>query len=294
MAKRLTDTEKWKREWFYDLKPQAKLAWLYILDQCDHAGIWPRNFRLATEQLGFKFDHETMIEWFGEKVVFFAGDKYFVPSFFDFQYGSSKQDFKARQSAVAALRKFGLIDVNGDPLISLPKCPEQLANSQEQLPNCPSIGIGKGTGKEGGVGETKPPHRHPSLADDFTAPFLAKVKIEVQSAWLETYPDKAWVHAEIKRAVTWSLANAHKAPKSDWAKFFTSWLSRGWETHRRGLASTNQRQGPPPIRYPSADKVFAEQDAFRATDEHEVKNVTAAAHPSVKTLLDVMTKKVAR
>jgi hypothetical protein len=41
VPKRFTDTEIWKKQrWFRKLKPNHKLAFLYIKDQCDHAGIW--------------------------------------------------------------------------------------------------------------------------------------------------------------------------------------------------------------------------------------------------------------
>lgn len=150
MAKRFTDTDKWKREWFHDLKPNAKLAWLYLLDQCDHAGIWPRNFRLMSEQLGFKFDHALMIEWFFGKVIHFDEDKYFIPSFFEFQYGASKEGFKARLSALSRLQQLGLASESGEI-----KCSEHLPNTSGQSNNCPSNSIGKGIGKgiKGGVGE---------------------------------------------------------------------------------------------------------------------------------------------
>lgn len=41
MAKRFTDTEIWKKQrWFKQLSPFHKLAFMYIKDSCNHAGIW--------------------------------------------------------------------------------------------------------------------------------------------------------------------------------------------------------------------------------------------------------------
>lgn len=142
MAKRFTDTDKWKREWFYELKPNAKLVWLYLLDQCDHSGIWPRNFKLLSEQIGLKVQHKDFVEWFGSKLILFDTDKYFIPSFFEFQYGSSKDGFKAKASALAKLQELGLFDSDGNLNTNehLSKCPEQSMD-------CPSIGISNSIGK---------------------------------------------------------------------------------------------------------------------------------------------------
>lgn len=156
MAKRFTDTDKWKREFFYDLKPHAKLTWLYLLDQCDHAGIWPRNFKLMSEQLGLKVDHNQLIEWFGPKVILFDGDKYFIPSFFEFQYGASKEGFKAKASALKTLQALGLATESGE-ILTLTNSSEQSAYTSGQLVNCPSIGTSniKSNSKSiiGGVGD---------------------------------------------------------------------------------------------------------------------------------------------
>ena len=41
MPKRFTDTEIWKKQrWFKNLSPSNKLAFIYIKDMCNHAGIW--------------------------------------------------------------------------------------------------------------------------------------------------------------------------------------------------------------------------------------------------------------
>ena len=45
MAKRFTDTMKWNEDWYLDLALVDKLFWIYICDNCDHAGIFKPNKR---------------------------------------------------------------------------------------------------------------------------------------------------------------------------------------------------------------------------------------------------------
>jgi hypothetical protein len=59
---------------------------------------------------------------------------------------------------------------------------------------------------------------------------------ELVQSWSETYP-KEFLEIEIKKARNWLLSNPHKAPKSNFARFFNSWFNNGWETFRRGLKS---------------------------------------------------------
>lgn len=63
MAKRLTDTTIWKKQrWFKKLSPVYKLAWKYITDMCDHAGILKIDFSELTEDLGLEdFDMKDFI-----------------------------------------------------------------------------------------------------------------------------------------------------------------------------------------------------------------------------------------
>jgi hypothetical protein len=47
MAKRFVDTELWQKEWFQDLTLKEKILIKYIFENCDCAGVWNGNFKLA-------------------------------------------------------------------------------------------------------------------------------------------------------------------------------------------------------------------------------------------------------
>ena len=87
MAKRFTDTAKWKKKWIRELNPEMKLFWFYLLDNCDHAGIWEVDIDLASFQTGVKFDESTILKTFNRKIVPFKDGKWFVPKFIEYQYG---------------------------------------------------------------------------------------------------------------------------------------------------------------------------------------------------------------
>lgn len=52
MAKRFTETDKWKNKWFRELPPAMKLFWSYVLDSCDVAGIWMEDYASAAFHIG--------------------------------------------------------------------------------------------------------------------------------------------------------------------------------------------------------------------------------------------------
>jgi hypothetical protein len=78
-----------------------------------------------------------------------------------------------------------------------------------------------------------------ALRDPIVHQFLirAEIKISSYTLWVETYEDQEWVDLEIKKALAWLDANPRKAPKKNFARFVTSWLSRGWESHRKSIPS---------------------------------------------------------
>lgn len=107
MAKRFTDTGKWKKESFGNLPPRMKLVWIYLCDNCDHAGIWDVNMRLLEFQVGERVTLEEITEIFGEKVILLSKTKLFIPSFVEFQYGILNAENRAHKSVIDKLTKEG-------------------------------------------------------------------------------------------------------------------------------------------------------------------------------------------
>ncbi len=108
MAKRFTDTEKWKKKWIRELNPDMKLFWFYLLDNCDHAGIWEVDIDLASFQIGVKLDEARILKVFSRKIVPFKDGKWFIPKFIEYQYGELNENVNAHKSVIKILKKYGL------------------------------------------------------------------------------------------------------------------------------------------------------------------------------------------
>lgn len=105
MAKRLSDTEKWKDEWFCDLSSKQKLFWLFVLDEVDHAGIWKVNFRYANFAIGETYTKDECIEFLGDRLYVVDEKKWFFPKFIKFQNQKGLSEFSNAQSSVIQLLK---------------------------------------------------------------------------------------------------------------------------------------------------------------------------------------------
>jgi hypothetical protein len=109
MAKRMTDTDKWKKRFVRELSPQHKLLWFYILDDCNHAGIWEVDIEVASIRVGYELIHDMLPQAFLDKIVIFDnGDKWFIPEFIDFQYGELNPNSNVHKSVIALLQKYNL------------------------------------------------------------------------------------------------------------------------------------------------------------------------------------------
>lgn len=59
------------------------------------------------------------------------------------------------------------------------------------------------------------------------------VKESLRQDWINIYDSEAWVDAELKKAKAWLKANPKRKPKSNFARFFNSWLNRASKSARK-------------------------------------------------------------
>lgn len=105
MAKRFTDTDKWNKAWIRRLSPKFKCAWFYLLDKCDHAGVWQEDFEAMSFNIGEEINQDEFEKVFSEKIQKVDSDKYFIKSFIDFQYGNLNPSNKVHKSVLERLEK---------------------------------------------------------------------------------------------------------------------------------------------------------------------------------------------
>jgi hypothetical protein len=134
MKKRFTDTEKWRDPWFRKLSAEAKLAWQWLLDNCDAAGVIDPDWELAAFQIGKSVSEEAIAE-LNSKVQTLPDGKLFITKFISFQYKSLSRSCKAHNPVFESVEKNNLID---------------------RLPHTLPEGLWKGSGKGKGKGKGKP------------------------------------------------------------------------------------------------------------------------------------------
>lgn len=103
MTKRFTATEKWDDPWFYHLPTHLRMGWIYLLDKCNHAGIYNVNYALMEFHLGNKMEPKD----FNGRVVELSADKWFIPRFVEFQYGELNEVNRAHKSVIDILKREG-------------------------------------------------------------------------------------------------------------------------------------------------------------------------------------------
>jgi hypothetical protein len=91
------------------LQAPYKLLWLYLLDDCDHAGIWNVELDVASIRIGIPLDKEECIKNLGNHIhIFDGGSKWFIPDFIEFQYGVLSIENRAHKSVLEQLEKYNL------------------------------------------------------------------------------------------------------------------------------------------------------------------------------------------
>lgn len=115
MAKRFTETEKWRDPWFCGLNAQEKLFWIFLIDNCDHAGIWKVNWPLVKFYLP---DIEPQLpQAFAGRIIEINKEKWFIEKFIEFQYGTLNPENRVHHSILAILEKEGAYKPRTSPLL---------------------------------------------------------------------------------------------------------------------------------------------------------------------------------
>lgn len=206
MAKRFTDTNKWSRKEFHSLPVKMKLAWLYMNDNCDHAGIWDMNIELMSFLIGIKISVEDMVKYFGEMIEIRGNSLRLIP-FIEYQYGELNPDNKVHLSVINKLKLFSNISKNSADIKPLAS-PLQGAKDKER-------DIYKEKEREAPCGFD---FLEPSVND-----WLCKVSQELKKRWLLNY-SKPYLRREINKAYEWNLGQSKK--KKNIGSFLGSWLER--------------------------------------------------------------------
>lgn len=138
MSKRLTDTDKWKDEWFLSLSNDSRILWQYALDNCNHAGILEKSFNLMNFCCKTSVLEEQFKEIFRDKIID-CGKFFFIPNFIFFQQKiNSINELNPLNKCHASIINI----LESENILSPLKAPKKgLARGYGK-------GIGKGIGKE--------------------------------------------------------------------------------------------------------------------------------------------------
>lgn len=107
MAKRFTDSEKFRDVWYRKLSPIHKLFWEYLLAECNHAGIVELDIEQASFLIGDTITQND-VEMFiaNDKIIHIEKYLYFIPNFIKFQYGELNPQSKVHASVIKELKRY--------------------------------------------------------------------------------------------------------------------------------------------------------------------------------------------
>ena len=109
MAKRYIDTDLFKKKNFRIIPAEYKLFWIYLLTDCNHAGIWEVDMEVANLRVGHTVTEKEILKYFEKKIhVFDGGDKWFIPAFIEYQYGELHENNRVHKSVLDILNKYSL------------------------------------------------------------------------------------------------------------------------------------------------------------------------------------------
>lgn len=140
-VRRFTDIYKWSQLWFRELTPACKLFFLYLVDECDAAGVWEIDLKMAEFKTGLPTEKVLkcidILETTNRIQRIGTGDTLWLTKFIMFQYPKGlKEGYNPHKPIYDSILK------NGLPLDKL-YASEALINPQPTL-----HGMGMDTDKD--------------------------------------------------------------------------------------------------------------------------------------------------
>jgi len=106
MAKRFMDNTIFDKSWYRKLPVRLKIVWFYLINKCNHAGIWECDVDLLSFQIGDEYTLEEILEAFGDNLKEIGDGKIYITKFIEFQYGLPLNNkVKVHQSVIKLLNK---------------------------------------------------------------------------------------------------------------------------------------------------------------------------------------------
>ena len=113
MAKRYLDTDIWKKQWFRELPLKLKNVWIYLITNCNHAGIYEVDTGLMSFMLGIEITEEEILTHLDDQIeVLNNGSKWFIKKFIKYQYGELKETNNVHRSVISILSHYKIDTYN--------------------------------------------------------------------------------------------------------------------------------------------------------------------------------------
>lgn len=152
MAKRFTDTEKWNEDWFLDLPTNHKLFWIYICDNCNHAGIFKPNKRMFELLIGEKINSDNFIKDLNsdkDRIIVLPNGRWYLTGFIKFQYGENlNPNNRVHNSILNLLETNGITFSNVVDGTNKPKLGETTKATPKTLEETQDYFVSKGSNKK--------------------------------------------------------------------------------------------------------------------------------------------------
>lgn len=107
MAKRFTDSGKFRDNWYRKLTPNQKCLWEFIISECSLAGIIDIDFDSLEFHIGAKITIEDF-EPLNERIYTLPDGKVFIPKFITFQQKELNENNPAHKNIIEILSKYGI------------------------------------------------------------------------------------------------------------------------------------------------------------------------------------------